>query len=421
MDFFEQMQNKSIEDCIRSVIEIGLGYTRQGRRCSILSDHDFMYLGVNRIFSQCSSGRDWLQGINEKGVADLGRSTFFEALSSSRRAEMAGDVAGGTALAADRVLADAGVDYLADFPELNGFECYAGDGHTIEHASHAKKIKDKHIPASSIYMLNMRTGTAREFSPVSGDGKRKHEFPVLKRILPDWNRAEAAAAGRIIVYDRAAIDIRFWTYTCPKQNLYLVCRTKSNMKPVFRYSVHFDRNDPVNKGVKGYFMVGYNNASTAYEVDYEDPETGENYTFFSTLPEKIRPGVIAWIYFLRWRIEKMFDNFENDFEERKAWGASNNAQRIHACMLVVAYNISRLILDFWRKNHQITDAKVEHKYEHDIQKRESAARAGGRSIHPLHRMSLQRRMPKLSLQFIRTLRNHIFSTRPLKKDRKSVV
>ena len=46
-------------------------------------------------------------------------------------------------------------------------------------------------------------------------------------------------------------------------------------------------------------------------IEYTDPETGQKYQFVSTV-EYIESGLVAWLYFLRWRIEKSFDNLKTD-------------------------------------------------------------------------------------------------------------
>jgi hypothetical protein len=56
--------------------------------------------------------------------------------------------------------------------------------------------------------------------------------------------------------------------------------------------------------------------------------------------------------------------------------------------------------------HGIRDEKVEHKYAKELERREEAAQKHGRRVHPLHRKIL--RMPKLSSQYIRTIRNHLY-------------
>ena len=80
----------------------------------------------------------------------------------------------------------------------------------------------------------------------------------------------------------------------------------------------FDKDDPVNTGVMADYNGGFTNTlSTMRIIEYIDPETGEEMTFFTTINRKIFPGVICWLYFLRWRIEKSFDCFKNSLGEKK--------------------------------------------------------------------------------------------------------
>ena len=72
----------------------------------------------------------------------------------------------------------------------------------------------------------------------------------------------------------------------------------------------------------------------------------------------------------------------------------------------MAYNLTRFLLSFLEETHGIRDEKVERKYGKDLERRDAAARAQARYVHPLHRQIP--RMPKLSAaQYIRTIRNHL--------------
>jgi len=399
--------DKSLNELIRDLIAIGFEYTREERKCPAFTDRDYVLAGVCRVFSQSRSGRDFLQCLQSCSLPEVKRGTFFSTLHSGRRTRMVTEIASGLANWADRGAQRDGIDYLEDFSDLAGLEVFAGDGHSIEHACHACEDDGKYAPSSAIYLLNLRTGISRPFATVSGNGKRRHEMPVLKSTLPGWNAPGNNSRGRVIVYDRAAIDNQFWTLQARRQGLYVICRMRSNMTPVFRQPMAFDADDPVNLGIKGFFLTGFINAGTVYEVLYEDPETGTEYSFFTTAETIKRPGLIAWLYFLRWRIEKMFDNFENDFEESKEWANGNEAQLAHMTFVSMAYNISRIILTFMKLTEGVGDRKVEEKFEKDLERREQVAATKDRKVHPLHRITLPNRMPKLSLQFIRALRNHI--------------
>ena len=81
-------------------------------------------------------------------------------------------------------------------------------------------------------------------------------------------------------------------------------------------------------------------------VTYKDPLTGKIYRFITnelTLP----PGLIAFLYKLRWDIEKIFDQVKNKLLEQKAWAKSATAKTQQAHFITLAHNLMVLL------NHQI--------------------------------------------------------------------
>ncbi len=66
-------------------------------------------------------------------------------------------------------------------------------------------------------------------------------------------------------------------------------------------------------------MVGTSNGEEFRRVIYQCPITNEIFSFVTTLPHSIRPGVIVMLYLMRWEIEKLFDAFKNKLEEKKSW------------------------------------------------------------------------------------------------------
>jgi hypothetical protein len=97
-----------------------------------------------------------------------------------------------------------------------------------------------------------------------------------------------------------------------------------------------------------------------YLVVYDDPETGTRFEFLSAVPG-IRPGLAAWFYFLRWRIEKTFDTFKNDFGEDKAWANGEDANAIQSACIAMAYCFCRIVECRLGAHHGLTDEKVERK------------------------------------------------------------
>jgi hypothetical protein len=396
-------------EVLDSLIADAFDYTRRERKCPGLPDRDLVREGILRALSHADSGREWLQRTRETECGVANRGTFFPALHSERRRQLVEDVAIAMTRRAGRELAELGVDHLAAFPELAPYRCLAADGHTIAHASHAeRRTSGNHNPVSCIYALDLRSGLAGAFAQVSGNGQRRHEWPVFEQALLSLEDPHEGARGTVHVLDRAYIDNQFWSLHAKRKRHYVVTRMKSNMQTLMRAPQPFDRDDPVNAGVLGHYHVGFNNASTMYLVEYEDPETGDRYDFLSTVPD-IRPGLVAWLYFLRWRIEKTFDTFKNDFGEVKAWANGEHANAIQAACVAMAYCFCRLVERRLGAEHGLADEKVERKYAKQLEHREREADAKGRSLHPLHRITAPHRMAKLSAQFVRTVRNHLFS------------
>ena len=89
---------------------------------------------------------------------------------------------------------------------------------------------------------------------------------------------------------------------------------------------------------------------------------GEEMTFYSTLNRNIRPGLICWLYFLRWKVEKAFDCFKNDLGEKKAWATGKNALQIQGKCICIIYNFILFLSETIQKTHHCKDKKAEKKY-----------------------------------------------------------
>ncbi len=74
--------------------------------------------------------------------------------------------------------------------------------------------------------------------------------------------------------------------------------------------------------------------------------------------ENIRPGVICWLYFLRWKIEKAFDCFKNALGARKAWAVGSNTIEIQGGSICIIYNFIQFLSETIQEEYQYTDKKV---------------------------------------------------------------
>ena len=135
-------------------------------------------------------------------------------------------------------------------------------------------------------------------------------------------------------------------------------------------------------------------------------------TFFTTLNRKILPGIVCWLYFLRWRIEKSFDCFKNSFGEKKGWANGKNAIQIQGIATCMIYNFIHFLSEAVKFDQNCRDSKAGKKYLVSLIKRSENAKIQGRCIHPL--IIFTRTISRISSQFIRVVKNHFYSDKPLR-------
>lgn len=415
MDF----KRKNIADVLSTLIDLGFDHTRHERACKF-SDRDFITMGCHRVLGSFQSGRDFLQHKLEVDGQSLARSTFFKALSSDRRFQLTKDVSQGIFKVIQREMDSLGVDYFKDFSELDEYDIYAGDGHFIEHACHTavhdpkkEKRREGKLPklhaAGLLYVQNLRNGLLSLFAPVTDGGCKNHEMPIFRKNHDEF--FERTSRKVIYVLDRAYVDKYWWGERMGK-GANFVSRSKSNFSLTICGELDFDEKLPVNTGIKRDFLAGMGNSSAAFRfIDYEDPETGEAYQFYTSLMD-IQPGLVAWLYFKRWTIEKTYDTSKNSLNEQKAWATGENALQIQAHIITIVYNLLRLFNEITFESMDSEEKKnYQKKYSDWIIKREKKAQSKGRSIHSLLKKSL--RMPKIAIQFIRCLKNNFTCSKPL--------
>lgn len=402
---FKKLESKNLQQILSSQLKQCNGMHK--RTCDGLPDTLFLEACLKRVITLNQSGRDFLQTLHEVDDQKIPRSTFFDALHSNRRLLTVKEM---SYLYHD-FLSDqlAGVDYLQDFPEMDDYHVFSADGHFIEHPSHlAKKCGKKIYAPGNLFIQNIRNGLIQLFTPVTDGSAKAHELPHFKKTIEKINSRQKI----IWVADRAYMDNRWWGKQKKKRN-YIISRAKSNRSVIYCGDNRFDREDPVNDGVLRDSFGGFTNTASPFRiVDYIDPETGEAITFYTTLSKKIRPGVICWLYFLRWKIEKAFDCFKNALGERKAWAVGLNALQIQGCSICMVYNFIQFLSEKIQAEYQCMDKKAEKKYQENLAKRLSKARSKGMSIHPL--LLFSRFISRISSQFIRVVRNHFSSKKLLR-------
>lgn len=402
-----KLENQSLQELLSSQIE---QCTRHHTRtCHGLPDITFIFACLKRVISQNQSGRDFLQFLHDVEDQNVPRSTFFEALKSQRRLHAVSEMSHLYHKLLSNHLTAKGIDHLAEFPELANYEVFSADGHFIEHPSHLNnRCKQKVYAAGNIYIQNIRNGLLQLLSPVTDGSAKEHELPHFKHAIE-----KTEATNKIIwVVDRGYMDYQWWE----KQKLRghnIISRSKSNKSVMYCGDLSFDTDDPVNAGVVCDRIGGFTNTrSTIRIIEYINPETGEEMTFYTTLDYSIRPGVICWLYFLRWKIEKVFDCFKNELGEKKAWASGKNALQIQGYCICIIYNFILFLSETIQKDHGCRDIKAEKKYFGELKKRQTKAELKNRFIHPL--LIICRSVTRMSSQLIRVVRNHFYSDKPLR-------
>jgi len=397
------IKKMSATEIIKWFIAYGEDYTRNKRSCSKYEDDELFLTNVTRTIRKSISGRDFLQDIHDGDIKDLPlikRAAYFDALNSSRRLSYVKDISSAILKLMDRLMInEADIDHLAGIPELEGRYVCAGDGHSTEHAVHDALINGKYSCMTVIYGQNLRTGLLDPIEMVIDPNSSKpNEIRFLKKSLPTYG-SDRNMKKPILVYGRAVIDNTFWTIT--DQPWSIVTRLKKSIKPTFKNSVDYDVTDPINEGVTGYYIIGLNNAGTMYQIDYTDPETGESYSFL-TNDETLRPGTVAYLYRIRWRIEKVFDVLKNKLHEKKAWAKSENSKEMQAHITAFTYNFIIFVEQFI-KDECDTEIKVETKREKALNVREILAKKNNRSV-PKCEYNFKH-MFQVTQQFVRCVRN----------------
>ena len=305
-----------------------------------LSDEDFLRGGLQRILGQCDSGRDFLRVRRDRGE-ELARSTWFDALHSIRRATMVAEVATRSYASFERSLRSR--DWLAEFPELADRAVWAVDGHHLEHARHAARDrKGEFLSVGFLSGLCLHTGLQRSLVPFQVDGVRHHEWPVFKQQLPHWLRQDRRIRMPIVGGDPAYLDVVHWAEQKRLRQALIITREKENMKPMVISQYAYDPADPVHRGIEADEMAGDTSAYLRRIVSC-DPASGERFVFLTT-EDSLRPGVIALLYLLRWKIEKVFAVFKNKPHQQKAWANGATAAATQAHLTALTHNLLTLLL-----------------------------------------------------------------------------
>jgi hypothetical protein len=377
------------------------------RKCNALTDQQWIETGLLRIISQQSSGRSFLQKLFDCGRIFVSRSLFFETLKSKRRLKLCQEVSFALYQNAAQQYCDK--DQLAQYPELDDYDIFAGDGHYHAAAAHDIKKTGKKYAAQHFYAVNLRNHFLRHLTVADTSGRRKRENDTraLKRLNKDTLR-QSAPKGRKVLYiwDKAGIDFLQWHKWKHRAGIYFISREKENMNLIMMGQLPFDRQAPINAGVLSYDYVGCSAGVAMSRVKYQCPVTGKKFNFITSL-SNISPGLIAYLYKLRWDIEKIFDEVKNKLSEKKAWATSDTAKTMQAQFICLAHNLM-LIFDRYLEQNGIENKKENDRRKARLDKALKNISGIDRKKLPLF-LTTPKQATQRSVKFIRWLRNHLFT------------
>jgi hypothetical protein len=391
-------------------LEMALAESTYTRICPDFPDGEFLAAGVGRVIDDAFTGRAWVQKLQQLVSMRLSVSNFFKTLGSQRRLEMLGEVAAHVRRQVDR--AAGAHDPLAVHPELDGFAAYGADGHYEAHAAHAPLFEGKALVPGALYALNLRSHSLGLLDVTRPRRKKEHEILALKRLGSTALRmGEPTGTKVILVYDKAAIDYQEWLKWKAK-GLYVISCEKSNSAADTVGINRWDAQDKRNIGIEADELVGVFCGALLRRITYRDPADDKLYVFMTsemTLP----PGLIAFLYKMRWDIEKVFDEKKNKLHEKKAWATSPTARSQQAHFTALAHNLMVLLELHLADEEGIVDEKTESKRRERIRLTNESIRQRGLRPNPL--VANLSRTTQRSLQFIRWLRCHIFGETPYAK------
>ena len=383
-------------------IDSALSKAINTRMCPQLTDSDFIKYGIMKVLLEGKSGRDFVQKMRMTYLAtNLSVSLFFKSLGSARREKLTCEVAEELRQIVDaKILGTPGADPLEQHPELKGYAVYASDGHTHSASAHEPFRFGKKYPVTHIYSINLRTHTSvhNVLLKPEENKKKEHEVKALKRMEIKAMRMNEPIGTKVIhIYDPAITDYDQGYKWKQGSGIYVITMEKSNAVWKSRSNQFFDKEDKRNNGIISDEKVCSTNGFTMRRIEYRDPVTCKIYLFLTnvmTLP----PGLIAFLYFLRWNIEKMFDEFKNSLDEKKAWTGQESGKIQQAQFMSMTHNLMLLAEHELKYEHNIVDEKVQ-----DLLLMEEKTQQTGREFNSL--VAGCQRATKRSLQFIRWLRH----------------
>jgi len=404
----------TVEDAFFTPLRAAHADNPHTRRCPVISDEAWLLLGVRRVLESEPSGRGFLQYLSDSGQADIAVSTLFDNLSSERR--LRGCRWTDAALRSQIDARRRDRDPLASYPCLSNFAIFAGDGHYHEKATHDVARYGHDAATQHFYALDLRTHTLRHVTAAeTGIGtpapatksirKREHDIRAIKRIGPEGMRMGVRTGTKVMhVWDRASIDLLLWARWKARHGIYFISRMKDRLALTKQGDFPYDRSDPINAGIESDEFMASGGGMPVRCVTYICPATKERFQFL-TSDHTIPPGMIAYLYKMRWDIEKVFDEVKIKCAEKKSWGSSPQTKEAQAHFICMAHNLMLVCEQRMEAETGTVPTREKKRKSRRAQRQCERASENGGLLAPMYHCI--QRYSQRSVIFIRWLRNHL--------------
>ena len=380
------------------------------RICKTLSDRQILEMGILRVLSEASSGRGFLEKMSNLSNILIGVPTFFEALKSLRRLKFTRHVL--TTLCSKMRELRSSKDPLSGYKELEKFDIYAGDGHYHKSSAHDNRICGKKYAVQNFYSLSLRSYSLSHLSLAEMGGERKKESDIraLKRMdLKELRQGARVGRKVLYVWDKACLDFPQWK-KWKEGGVYFLSRNKTNLRYGEHEDLCFDKNDPVNQGVVMDQMLQAHDGSQVRRVLFICPIRKQTFSFITNLPKTIRPGVIAFLYRLRWSIEKVYDELKNKMNEKKAWAKTDEAKTTQALLICISFNLMVLFEDRIEQDDDIVNEKDKKRRVDRLEQDIKNAGISQKSVPDM--LKKIQRITQRPIKLFRWIKDFLFSNTP---------
>jgi hypothetical protein len=179
------MNNATLQANVRRDISDSLSYCRYTRPCESIPDLDFIHQGIERVLHHYKSGREFLQEFQEQPNApELSRSTYFNTLHSERRCNLIIEAETVFYKQSCESFQKSGIDHLKKFPELDGYNIVAWDGHYRHHSCHASRDdKGNYRAVGGIVGMNLRYGLVQRLVTTDFSTSKTNEIKAFKKAF----------------------------------------------------------------------------------------------------------------------------------------------------------------------------------------------------------------------------------------------